>query len=83
MGPFMSVSPPNSPGEYGNTRSRRYLGSPRYGVDRLAWFETHDSAEAARRREKQIKEWKRDWKFNLIEHDNPHWADLYPNLTGL
>ena len=38
---------------------------------------------AAIRREKQIKEWKRDWKFNLIEHDNPHWIDLYPNLTGL
>jgi hypothetical protein len=27
--------------------------------------------------------WKRDWKFNLIEHDNPHWIDLYPNLTRL
>ncbi len=55
----------------------------RYSVDRLVWFETHDSAEAAIRREKQIKEWKRDWKFNLIEHDNPHWIDLYPNLIGL
>jgi putative endonuclease len=55
----------------------------RYSVDRLVWFETHHSAEAAERREKQIKEWKRDWKFNLIEHDNAHWADLYPKLTGL
>jgi len=55
----------------------------RYSVDRLVWFETHDSAETAIRRQKQIKEWKRDWKFNLIEHDNPHWIDLYPNLTGL
>jgi predicted GIY-YIG superfamily endonuclease len=32
------------------------------------------------RREKQIKEWKREWKFNLIERDNPHWADLYLTL---
>jgi len=29
----------------------------RYGVDRLVWFESHDSAEAAMLREKQVKEW--------------------------
>lgn len=52
----------------------------RYGVDRLVWFEVHESAETAMRREKQIKEWKRDWKINLIERDNPPWIDLYPNL---
>ena len=52
----------------------------RYGVDRLVWFESHDSAEAAMR-EKQVKEWKRDWKLNLIERDNAHWIDLYPNLS--
>ena len=52
----------------------------RYGVDRLMWYETHATAEAAIRREKQIKEWKRDWKINLIERDNPHWIDLYPTL---
>jgi putative endonuclease len=40
----------------------------------------HDDREAALRREKQIKEWKRDWKINLIESDNPHWVDLYPDL---
>jgi putative endonuclease len=28
----------------------------RYGVDKLVWFEPHDAAEAAIRREKQIKE---------------------------
>lgn len=32
----------------------------KYGVDRLVWFEVHATAEAAIRREKQIKEWKRD-----------------------
>ncbi|MBV8505262.1 MAG: GIY-YIG nuclease family protein [Alphaproteobacteria bacterium] len=52
----------------------------RYGIDRLVWFEAHASVEAAIRREKQIKEWKREWKFNLIERDNPHWIDLYNNL---
>ena len=53
----------------------------RYGVDIVVWFEAHASVEAAIRREKQIKEWKREWKFNLIERDNPHWVDLYRDLT--
>jgi len=52
----------------------------RYGVDRLVWFEVHDNHEAALRREKQIKEWKRDWKIDLIEANNRHWVDLYPDL---
>jgi putative endonuclease len=53
----------------------------RYRVDILVWFEAHDSVEAAIRREKQIKEWKRDWKINLIEQANPHWTDLYPGMV--
>jgi putative endonuclease len=52
-----------------------------YRVDRLMWFEAHELWEPAIRREKQIKEWKRAWKIQLIEADNPHWADLYPHLT--
>ena len=53
----------------------------RYGVNTLVWFERHDSVEVAIRREKQFKEWKRGWKFNLIERDDPRWLDLYPNLS--
>jgi putative endonuclease len=53
----------------------------RYGVDILVWFEASDTAEAAIRREKQIKEWRRKWKISLIEQDNPHWIDLYSSLT--
>ena len=53
----------------------------RYRVDTLVWFEAHNSIQAAIRREKQIKEWKREWKFNLIERDNPHWIDLYLDLA--
>jgi hypothetical protein len=41
------------------------------------WFETHECLETALVRERQIKKWKRDWKINLIERENPHWADLY------
>jgi putative endonuclease len=53
----------------------------RYGVHQLVWFEAHESADAAPQREKQIKEWKRDWKINLIERNNRHWNDLYSTLT--
>jgi putative endonuclease len=53
----------------------------RYGVGRLVWFEGHETAEAAIRREKQVKEWRRDWKISLVEQDNPDWIDLYPSLA--
>jgi putative endonuclease len=53
----------------------------RYGVDKLVWFEAHESRESAIRREKQIKEWRRAWKRELIETDNPYWVDLFPSLS--
>ncbi len=31
-------------------------------------------------REKQIKNWKRAWKLELIERDNPQWRDLYEDM---
>ena len=52
----------------------------KYDVDRLVWFEIHDDRESALKREKQLKEWKRDWKINLIGSNNRHWIDLYPDL---
>ena len=52
----------------------------KYGADRLVWFETHDSRAAAFTRERQIKEWKRAWKLELIEKANPDWSDLYNEL---
>ncbi len=45
----------------------------RYGATRLVYFEYHQTAEAAITREKAIKRWRRDWKFELIEHRNPNW----------
>ena len=35
---------------------------------------------AAFTRERQIKEWKRAWKLELIEKANPDWSDLYNEL---
>jgi predicted GIY-YIG superfamily endonuclease len=52
-----------------------------YRVERLVWFEGHDTLEAAMQRERRIKSWKRAWKIELIEKENPQWVDLYPGLS--
>jgi putative endonuclease len=54
----------------------------RYGCERLVYFEMLDSPEAAIMREKQMKEWRRDWKIALIESTNPDWADLYAGIAS-
>ena len=55
----------------------------RYKTHRLVWFGEFADIRDAIQREKTMKEWPRDWKVNLIERDNPHWADLYPSLPGV
>jgi putative endonuclease len=52
----------------------------RYGVHKLVYYETHQDIREAIMREKRIKRWRRDWKINLIETNNPHWIDLYLEL---
>lgn len=52
-----------------------------YGVGLLVWFETYDDITAAIEREKELKKWRREWKINLIERDNPNWDDLYGSIT--
>jgi putative endonuclease len=49
----------------------------KYGVHKLVHFECCDDYDAALQREKQIKEWKRSWKLELIEKANPLWQDLW------
>ena len=51
-----------------------------YGCKLLVWFEAHENLDDARRRELQMKEWKRSWKIRLIEEVNLDWLDLYPTL---
>jgi len=53
----------------------------RYGVHTLVWYETHATMESAITREKAIKGWKRKWKLELIEKENPQWIDLYDSLV--
>ena len=53
----------------------------RYGVHVLVWFEDYDDATNAITREKELKKWRREWKINLIERENPNWQDLYDAIA--
>jgi putative endonuclease len=54
----------------------------KYRVHQLVYYEMHGSMDAAIRREKQIKEWRRLWKIRLIESMNPEWIDLFDESSG-
>ena len=54
----------------------------KYNVKRLVYYETHGDIVNAIQREKQIKEWKRVWKIELIEKANPNWNDLFCEIAG-
>jgi putative endonuclease len=44
---------------------------------RLVYFEEFQYIDDAIKREKQLKNWHRQWKINLIEEHNPSWEDLW------
>ena len=52
----------------------------RYVVHQLVYYELHDTMESAITREKMLKNWKRAWKLQLIERNNPNWQDLYTTI---
>lgn len=54
----------------------------KYSVDQLVYYEKHENMLSAIHREKRLKEWQRKWKLDLIEKDNPHWKDLYDEITA-
>jgi putative endonuclease len=45
-------------------------------VYRLVYVEEFTSPQEAIQREKQLKNWRRDWKIQLIEQNNLDWSDL-------
>jgi putative endonuclease len=52
-----------------------------YGVYQMVYAEFHDSMADAILREKRMKHWRRAWKIELIERDNPSWRDLYDEFV--
>ena len=62
-------------------KSKLFPGfTKKYNVVRLVYFETFTEIEEAIDREKQLKKWKRQWKIELIEKQNPSWQDFFPFL---
>jgi len=51
-----------------------------YNLKNLVYYEVYDEIEEAIKREKQLKNWHRDWKIELINKQNPHWEDLYESI---
>ena len=52
----------------------------KYNVTQLVWHEQHAEIRDAIAREKQIKNWRREWKIKLIDDINPEWKDLAEEL---
>ena len=52
----------------------------KYDIHKLVYFEYTTDVRAAIEREKQIKSWKRARKNQLVEGQNPQWADLYETI---
>ena len=52
----------------------------KYNIDKLVYFEAGENIESVIEREKQLKNWHREWKFNLIKAQNPEFKDLYYDI---
>ena len=48
----------------------------KYNVNELLFYEIHSNIKQAIEREKQLKEWKKDWKIDLIKTMNSELVDL-------
>ncbi len=53
----------------------------KYSIHTLVYYEMSEDIRGAIEREKQLKNWKREWKIQLIEKENPEWKDLFSELT--
>ncbi len=54
--------------------------SEKYNCTRLVYYEKFDEISNAIEREKQLKNWHREWKNNLVNEFNPEWNDLYEEM---
>ncbi len=54
----------------------------KYNLTSLVYFETFNNMQDAIQREKQLKNWHREWKINLIESISPGWKDLSEDFNS-
>ena len=52
----------------------------RYNCEKLVYFEEYNNIEVAIAREKQLKNWKREWKNDLVNQTNAEWRDLFADF---
>ena len=52
----------------------------KYNVEKLVYYEVHEQMFKAIKREKQLKNWHREWKEMLINGFNPDWRDLADSI---
>jgi len=52
----------------------------KYNLNKLIWYEVHETMESAIKKEKLMKYWYREWKINVIEEMNKEWVDLYDSI---
>lgn len=52
----------------------------KYKLNKLVYFEQTENVMSALNREKQLKNWHRKWKDDLITEFNPSWRDLSDDL---
>ena len=64
--------------EHKNNRGARF--TKRYSVFDLIHFEEFNSKFEARKREHQIKNWHKEWKWNLIKKNNPNLENLFDQI---
>ena len=48
----------------------------KYNCTKLVYYEECNNIRVAIEREKQLKNWHREWKNNLVTKVNPNWSDL-------
>ena len=66
----------------GEHRSKTIVGfTKKYNINKLLYFEMHSGIKIALNREKQIKDYRREKKFQLINQLNSEWKDLYPEIS--
>ncbi len=54
----------------------------KYNLTKLVYYEIATDVKSAINREKQLKNWHREWKINLITEFNPEWKDLSKEIQG-
>lgn len=53
----------------------------KYGLNRLVWAERGNTIDDCIVHEKRLKKWRRAWKIDLVEKNNPDWVDLFETLA--